>query len=216
MWEVVQIESWLGEAWKYDASESGRESEVRVRGLWPGGGYEGRPRLSPEDVWGGEEVGGRAEGVWGMRCPHLLRELRPSRAVLQGWGEGSCGGGRRGGGLLLLGGERTMGVGWGGRVLGCWVRTGLVGGGGAAERVWAGGLAVSFAGGSWLWGTWRGTSASPAGYGIQGGGPDRGQRWVARRRRRRRRSQITSRRWWKLGSRLGDGGRKGGEEGAED
>ena len=68
-------------------------SEVRVRVLWPGGGNEGRPRLSSEDVWGGEEVGRRAEGVWGMRCPSFLRELRPSRAVLQGWGEGSCGGG---------------------------------------------------------------------------------------------------------------------------
>ena len=41
----------------------------------------------------GVEVGRRAEGVWGMRCPCFLRELRPSRAVLQGWGEGSCGGG---------------------------------------------------------------------------------------------------------------------------
>ena len=105
--------------WEYTINETciGHflwESEVRVRGLWPGGGYEGRPRLSPEDVWGGEEVGGRAEGVWGMRCPHLLRELRPSRAVLQGWGEGSSGGGRRGGGLLLLleGGSGQWG--WGG------------------------------------------------------------------------------------------------------
>ena len=93
MREAVQVESWFGEALKYDASESGRESEVHVLGLWPGGGNEVCPRRSSKDMWGGEEVGGWAEGVWGMRSPSILCELRPSRAVLQGWGEGSCGGG---------------------------------------------------------------------------------------------------------------------------
>ena len=114
--------------------------------------YEGRPRLSPEDVWGGEEVGGgeefggeeefggRAEGVWGMRCPHL-REFRPHVRSCRAGGRGDAAVGDGGGGA-------DDGGGVGGRVLGCWVRAGLVGGGGAAERVWAGGLAVSFVGGS--------------------------------------------------------------------
>ena len=117
-----------------------------MRGLWPGGGYEGRPRLSPEDVWGGEEVGRRAEGVWGMRCPHLLRELRPSRAVLQGWGRGAAAVGDGGGGVVVGGGVDDGG-GVGGRVGVCWVRMGLARGEGAVERVWAGGLVISFAGG---------------------------------------------------------------------
>ena len=101
----MQVESWFGEAGKYDASVSGRESEVRVRALFPGGDDKGRPCRSSKDVRGGEEVRGRAEGVWGMRSPSILRELRLSRAVLQGregeqWRRLTRGG--------VLGGERTV------------------------------------------------------------------------------------------------------------
>ena len=62
----------------------GRWSEACVRGLWPGGDDEGRTRRSSKDVRGRGKVGGRTEGVWEVRGSCVLRELRPSRAVLQG------------------------------------------------------------------------------------------------------------------------------------
>ena len=97
---------------------------------------------------GGWRTGG---GSWGMRSPSILRELCPSRAVLQGWGGG---------------GEVAAVDGWEGTSVGAWV----------------GELVASIVGGLWPSGIWRGTSASPAGCGTQGGGggPDRGQRWAAR------------------------------------
>ena len=45
---------------------------------------------------------------------------------------------------------------------------------------WVGGLVASIVGGWWPIGIRQGSSASPAGCGIQGGG-DRGQRWTARK-----------------------------------
>ena len=95
-----------------------------MRGLWPGGGNEGRPRRSSEDMWYGEDVGGRAEGVWGIRVSYanFARHVRSCRAG----GRGVAAAGDRGEGDV--GGERTMGVGW--------VRgLGTVGGVGC-ERCW--------------------------------------------------------------------------------
>ena len=103
-----------------------------MRGLWPGGGYEGRPRLSPEDVWGVEEVGGWARecGGCGARVSYanFTRHVQSCRAG----GRGAAAVGFGGGGVIVGGGADD-----GGGVGGCWVRTGLVGGGG---RRWGCGL----------------------------------------------------------------------------
>ena len=117
-----------------------------MRGLWPGGGDEGRPCRSLEDVRGGEEVVGREEGVWGMRSPSILRELRQSRAVLRGWGggRGQCRRVTREGGGVLRG-ERTVGAGQ--RVRGRGVRMALDGWEGMSVGAWVGGLVASIVGG---------------------------------------------------------------------
>ena len=74
-------------------------------------------------------------------------------------------------------GEWTVGAGQRGRVL-----TALDGWEGMSVGAWVGGLVASIVGGWWPSGIWRGTSGSPAGCGIQGGGPDRGERTEKRRR----------------------------------
>ena len=124
------------------------------------------------------EDGRRECGECGARVSYanFACHVRSCRAG----GRGAAAVGDGGGGVV--GGERTMGMGWGrgrGTVGGCWARTGFVGGGGTVVGVWVGGLVVSFAEGNWPWETWRGTSASPAWCGIRGAG-DRGQRSVAR------------------------------------
>ena len=105
-----------------------------MRGLWPGGGYEGRPRLSPEDVWGGEEVGGRAEGVWGVRISYanFARHVRSCRAG----GRGAAALGDGGGGVVVVGGgaDNGGGVGRGG--------AGLLGANGVGRERGGGGEGV--------------------------------------------------------------------------
>ena len=133
---------------------------------------EGRVRFVCEDC--GLEVATKGALVCHRRTCGTGRRLEDGRREC---GEGVCFAGGRGaaavgdggGGVLLGGGTGRWG--WGGRVGVCWVRTGLVGGGGAAERVWAGGLVVSL------------TMRNMARHLRQscrvwdpGGGPDRGQR----------------------------------------